>query len=63
MFTAALLSAVGVTCRFRACAYFTETNPYEHVYTEGLTEAGWYPLDITSRGSYPPIARSLYLEV
>jgi transglutaminase-like putative cysteine protease len=63
MLTAALALSVGLVPRFHAVAFGDPSAPFQHVYTEVYTDAGWMPLDITSTGRQLPISRDMILEV
>lgn len=57
MIAAALLTAIGVECRFKA-VFPAEAGHYQHVFTEYrlASNQAWMPLDLTISGDpqYPP---------
>lgn len=59
---AALGLAIGLPARIRAVA-FTDWRPFEHVWTELGTAAGWIELDPTREEPIRHIDRSLVIEV
>lgn len=47
MFSAALLTSVGIPARFRAVSPDPDYGHYRHVFTEYYLGGEWFPLDLT----------------
>lgn len=63
--SAALLKSIGIRCRFVILGFTKPNAPYQHVYTEAFTPAGWVDMDTTAPagGTPPTITRRYVMEV